>query len=167
MSTVYYKWWPILKKRTWVMSKTWFSLIPDTRNTRWFWKWIEYGSGIEKYFWFGSGIGYPLLPGQSTCTYLVWSHFCPWCMCDQSFMYDLVAFLLQVYKVWSEYLEWLWSDHSVIQGVHVIRRHGAHMFWSHFCKYAKYVILPCDAHTHMWSDCIYLPYWCTCDVPRK
>ena len=46
------------------MSKTWFSLIPDTRNTRWFWKWIGYGLGIEKYFGFGSGIGYPLVPAQ-------------------------------------------------------------------------------------------------------
>ena len=36
-----------------------FSLIPDTRNTQWFWKLIGYGSGIEKYFGFGSGIGYP------------------------------------------------------------------------------------------------------------
>ena len=55
--------WPILKKRAHgFMSKTWFSLIPDTRNTRWFWKLIGYGSGIEKYFGFGSGIGYPLVP---------------------------------------------------------------------------------------------------------
>ena len=41
-----------------------FSLIPDTRNTRWFWKLIGYGSGIEKYFGFGSGIGYPLVPAS-------------------------------------------------------------------------------------------------------
>ena len=41
-----------------------FSLIPDTRNTRWFWKLIGYGSGIEKYFGFGSGIGYPLVPAD-------------------------------------------------------------------------------------------------------
>ena len=49
------------------MTKTWFSLIPDTRNTRWFWKLIGYGSSIEKYFGFGSGIGYPLVPGHR-CT---------------------------------------------------------------------------------------------------
>ena len=48
------------------MSKTWFSLIPDTRNTRWFWKLIGYGSGIEKYFGFGSGIGYLLVPDAMT-----------------------------------------------------------------------------------------------------
>ena len=41
-----------------------FSLKPDTRNTQWFWKLIGYGSCIEKYFGFGSGIGYPLVPAH-------------------------------------------------------------------------------------------------------
>ena len=51
--------WPIFYKSAHgCMSKTWFSLIPDTRNTRWFWKLIGYGLGIEKYFGFGSGIGW-------------------------------------------------------------------------------------------------------------
>jgi hypothetical protein len=33
--------------------------IPNTRNTRWFWKKIGYGLGIAKNNWVGSGIGYP------------------------------------------------------------------------------------------------------------
>ena len=35
------------------------SEIPDTRNTRWFWKKIGYGLGIAKNYRVGSGIGYP------------------------------------------------------------------------------------------------------------
>ena len=33
--------------------------IPDTRNTRWFWKKIGYGLGIAKKYRVGSGIVYP------------------------------------------------------------------------------------------------------------
>ena len=44
------------------MQKLKFSGIPDTRNTRWFWKKIGSGSGIDKNFGFGPGIGYPLGP---------------------------------------------------------------------------------------------------------
>ena len=40
--------------------KAFFSEIPDTRNTRRFWKDFGYGLGIGKNFGFGSGIGYPL-----------------------------------------------------------------------------------------------------------
>ena len=55
--------WPIFKQvHMCSCKKSWFFLIRNTRNTRWFWKLIGYGSGIEKYFRFGSGIGYPLVP---------------------------------------------------------------------------------------------------------
>ena len=60
------------------MSKTWFPLIPDTRNTRWFWKLIGYGSGIEKYFGFGSGIGYPLVPALGPSSALYVADNCFW-----------------------------------------------------------------------------------------
>ena len=40
------------------------SEIPDTRNTRWFWKKIGYGLGITKNYRVGSGIGYPSGPGN-------------------------------------------------------------------------------------------------------
>ena len=43
--------------------KALFSEIPDTRNTRRFWKDFGYGLGIGKNFGFGSGIGYPLGTG--------------------------------------------------------------------------------------------------------
>ena len=43
----------------------------DTRNTRWFWKLIGYGSGIDKYFGFGSGIGYPLVPAEEWVIFLL------------------------------------------------------------------------------------------------
>jgi len=50
------------KRHIRLMQKLKFSGIPDTRNTRWFWKKIGSGSGIDKNFGFGSGIGYPLGP---------------------------------------------------------------------------------------------------------
>ena len=43
------------------------SEIPDTRNTRWFWKKIGYGLGIAKNYRVGSGIGYPSGTGHHTC----------------------------------------------------------------------------------------------------
>ena len=63
-------------------AQIWISLIPDTQNTHWFWKQIECGSGIEKYFKFGSGIGADL-----SCLYTVQCTgskpslgFCMWCV---------------------------------------------------------------------------------------
>ena len=50
------------KRHIRLVQKLKFSGIPDTRNTRWFWKKIGSGSGIDKNFGFGSGIGYPLGP---------------------------------------------------------------------------------------------------------
>ena len=69
------KWWEngqYSNKRTCSCQKPGFSLIPNTRNTRWFGRVIGYGSGIEKYFGFGSGIGYPLplVPASSTHIFL-------------------------------------------------------------------------------------------------
>ena len=62
-----------------------FSIIPDTRNTRWFWKLIGYGSSIEKYFGFGSGIGYPLVPDSGSeqiignFSHKIWISFLTFC----------------------------------------------------------------------------------------
>ena len=52
-----------LKNDIGLMAKTHFFVIPDTRNTRWFWKNIGYGSGIANNYRVGSGIGYPFDTG--------------------------------------------------------------------------------------------------------
>ena len=46
-----------------IAPKIYFFKIPDTRNTRWFWKKIGYGSGTAKNYRVGSGIGYPSVTG--------------------------------------------------------------------------------------------------------
>ena len=56
------------------MPKNNFFGIPDTRNTRWFWKQIGYGSGIAKNYRVWSGIGYP-----SVTAHLV--HCCTLSLC--------------------------------------------------------------------------------------
>ena len=48
--------------------------IPDTRNTRWFWKKIGYGLGIAKNYRVGSGIGYPSGPAHDPW-YVILGHY--------------------------------------------------------------------------------------------
>ena len=67
------------------------SEIPDTRNTRWFWKKIGYGLGIAKNYRVGSGIGYPSgtdnqAPGQH-------------CRCSCRWFWELLNFLSST-SVW-------------------------------------------------------------------
>ena len=52
-----------------IAPKIYFFGIPDTRNTRWFWKKIGYGSGTAKNYRVGSGIGYPSVTAEESWEY--------------------------------------------------------------------------------------------------
>ena len=61
-----------------IAPKIYFFGIPDTRNTRWFWKKIGYGSGTAKNYRVGSGIGYPSVTAKDAQPQLPLCHKPGW-----------------------------------------------------------------------------------------